>query len=151
MIELPKTAIEMRDMFPTEEACRTFLIELRWPNGITCPTCSSKKIWEMKSLFYRCVGCKHDFSVTSGTLFANTHKPLRLWFEAIWDVTNQKSGASALGLQRVLGLGSYRTAWYWLHKLRRAMVRPGRDRLSGVVEAFIGGPRSGKRRRGASG
>jgi transposase-like protein len=92
--------------------------------------------------------------VTSGTLFADTHKPLRLWFEAIWDVTNQKFGASALGLQRTLGLGSYRTAWNWLHKLRRAMVRPERDRLHGVVEvdeAFIGGSRPGKRGRGAAG
>lgn len=108
----------------------------------------------MKASLYRCACCKYDFSVTSGTLFADTHKPLRLWFEAIWDVTNQKSGASALGLQRVLGLGSYRTAWNWLHKLRRAMVRPGRDRLSGVVEVdevFIGGPRPGKRGRGAAG
>ena len=107
----------------------------------------------MKTSF-RCASCKHDFSVTSGTLFADTHKPLRLWFEAIWDLTNQKSGASALGLQRVLGLGSYRTAWNWLHKLRRAMVRPGRDRLSGVVEVdevFIGGSRQGKRGRGAEG
>ena len=104
--------------------------------------------------FYRCAHCGYDFTVTAGTLFADTHKPLRLWFEAIWYVTNQKSGASALGVQRVLGLGSYRTAWNWLHKLRRAMVRPGRDRLGGVVEVdetFIGGPRPGKRGRGAAG
>lgn len=153
MVGLPKTAVEMRDMFPTEAACRAFLAGLRWPEGITCPACAGKDVWEKASL-YRCARCKHDFSVTSGTLFADTHKPLRLWFEAIWDVTNQKSGASALGLQRVLGLGSYRTAWNWQHKLRRAMVRPGRDRLSGVVEVdevFIGGPRSGKRGRGAAG
>jgi hypothetical protein len=87
-------------------------------------------------------------------LFADTHLPLRLWFEALWHVTSQKGGASALGLQRVLGLGSYRTAWNLLHKLRRAMVRPGRDRLQGVVEVdeiFIGGPRPGKRGRGAQG
>ncbi len=104
--------------------------------------------------FYRCAHCGYDFTITAGTLFADTHKPLRLWFEAIWEVTHQKSGASALGLQRVLGLGSYRTAWSWLHKLRRAMVRPGRDRLNGLVEVdetFIGGPRPGKRGRGAAG
>ena len=104
--------------------------------------------------FYRCGQCGYDFTVTAGTLFADTHKPLRLWFEAIWYVTNQKSGASALGVQRVLGLGSYRTAWNWMHKLRRAMVRAGRDRLAGVVEVdetFIGGPRPGKRGRGAAG
>jgi transposase-like protein len=108
----------------------------------------------MRPPFYRCARCGHDFTVTAGTLFADTHKPLRVWFEAIWYVTNQKSGASALGVQRVLGLGSYRTAWNWLHKLRRAMVRPGRDRLAGTIEVdetFVGGPRSGKRGRGAAG
>ena len=108
----------------------------------------------MKPPFYRCALCGYDFTVTAGTLFADTHKPLRLWFEAIWHITNQKLGGSALGVQRVLGLGSYRTAWNWLHKLRRAMVRPGRDRLAGVVEVdetFIGGPQPGKRGRGAAG
>ena len=154
MSDYPKTAVEMRDRFSTEGACRSYLAELRWPNGIICPACGSKEIWIKKPPLNRCASCRHDFSVTSSTLFADTHKPLRLWFEAIWDVTNQKSGASALGLQRTLGLGSYRTAWNWLHKLRRAMVRPGRDRLHGVVEvdeAFIGGSRPGKRGRGAAG
>jgi transposase-like protein len=92
--------------------------------------------------------------MTAGTIFQDTHKPLGLWFRAIWFVTNQKTGASALGLQRLLGLGSYLTAWTWLHKLRRAMVRPGRDRLSGrieVDETYIGGVRPGKRGRGALG
>ena len=154
MGDYPQTTVEMRDWFSTEEACRAYLARLRWPDGIICPACGSNEVWVKKPPLNRCASCKHDFSVTSGTLFADTHKPLRLWFEAIWDVTNQKSGASALGLQRVLGLGSYRTAWNWLHKLRRAMVRPGRDRLHGVVEvdeAFIGGPRPGKRGRGAAG
>lgn len=108
----------------------------------------------MKAPFYRCADCGHDFTVTAGTLFADTHLPLRLWFQAMWYVVNQKSGASALGVQRVLGLGSYRTAWNWLHKLRRAMVRPGRDRLSGTVEmdeVYVGGERPGKRGRGAAG
>ncbi len=102
--------------------------------------------------FYRCAGCGYDFTVTAATLFDNTKLPLRLWFEAMWYVVNQKNGVSALGVQRVLGLGSYRTAWRWLHKLRRAMVRPGRDRLSGSVEVdevYWGGQRSGKRGRGA--
>ena len=87
-----------------------------------------------------------------GTLFHNARKPLRLWFEAMWHITNQKYGANALGLQRALGLGSYHTAWKWLHKFRRAMVRPGRDNLSGIVEVdetYIGGKSSGKRGRGA--
>jgi transposase-like protein len=80
--------------------------------------------------------------VTAGTIFQDTHKPLRLWFRAIWHVTSQKTGASAVSLQQVLGLGSYLTAWTWLHKLRRAMVRPGRDRLQGAVEVdetIVGG------------
>jgi len=101
-----------------------------------------------------CQGCERHVSITAGTLFADTHKPLRLWFEAMWHVTSQKYGASALGMQRILGFGSYRTAWNWLHKLRRAMVRPGRDRLAGTVEVdeiFIGGERPGKRGRGAAG
>jgi transposase-like protein len=92
--------------------------------------------------------------VTSGTLFQDTHKSLRLWFEAIWYVVNQKNGVSALGLQKALALGSYHTAWEWLQKLRRAMVRPNRDKLQGILEvdeAFIGGERSGKRGRGSEG
>lgn len=108
----------------------------------------------MSAPFYRCGQCGYDFTVTAGTLFADTHKPLRLWFEAIWHLTNQKYGASALGLRRVLDLGSYRTAWNWMHKLRRAMVRPGRDRLAGVVEVdetFVGPPQPGRRGRGAAG
>jgi transposase-like protein len=72
--------------------------------------------------------------VTAGTIFQDTRTPLATWFRAMWWVTSQKTGASALQLQHVLGLGSYVTAWSWLHKLRRAMVRPGRDRLSGRVE-----------------
>ena len=108
----------------------------------------------MGSGHYRCQACRYRGSVISGTLFQDTHKPLRLWFQAIWYVVNQKNGVSALGLQKALGLGSYQTAWEWLHKLRRAMVRPGRDRLSGLVEmdeTFIGGEHSGKRGRSAEG
>jgi len=81
-------------------------------------------------------------SVTAGTIFQDSHLPLTIWFRAMWQVTSQKNGISALGLQRVLGLGSYKTAWAMLHKLRRAMVRPGRERLSGSVEAdetYLGG------------
>lgn len=146
--------MEFSDWFDTEEACREYLVRLRWPDGVRCPHCSATEVWSMKAPFYRCAECGYDFTVTAGTLFADTHKPLRLWFEAIWYITNQKSGTSALGVQRVLGLGSYRTAWNWMHKLRRAMVRAGRDRLAGVVEVdetFLGGPRPGKRGRGAAG
>jgi transposase-like protein len=92
--------------------------------------------------------------VLAGTLFHGTRKPLRLWFQAIWYVVNQKNGVSALGMQKALGLGSYHTAWEWLHKLRRAMVRPNRDKLQGTIEVnetLIGGEQTGKRGRGALG
>jgi len=108
----------------------------------------------MKGDLYRCVRCHFRSSVAAGTIFQDTKKPLRLWFRAIWHLTSQKYGANALGVQRVLGLGSYRTSWTWLHKLRRAMVRPGRDRLSGTVQAdetYVGGEKPGKRGRGAAG
>ena len=98
----------------------------------------------------RCRACRGETSLTAGTIFEGTRKPLRLWFLAMWFVTSQKNGVSALGLQRVLGLGSYETAWTWLHKLRRAMVRPGRDLLSGAVEVdetYVGGPEVGTRGR----
>jgi transposase-like protein len=88
----------------------------------------------VRGVLLQCAACGYQSSVTAGTIFQDTRKPLTLWFRAMWAVTSQKNGASAKGLQRVLGLGSYDTAWTWLHKLRRAMVRPGRDRLSGVVE-----------------
>ncbi len=88
----------------------------------------------MRKVWFECARCGRQTSVTAGTIFQDTRKPLRLWFRAMWTITTQKNGASALGLQRVLGLGSYQTAWPWMHKLRRAMVRPGRERLTGLVE-----------------
>jgi transposase-like protein len=155
MADYPQTVLEFNDRFHDEAACRAYLESFRWPNGPRCPRCPQPgKVWTMKAPFYRCASCGHDFTVTAGTLFADTHLPLRLWFQAMWYVVNQKNGASALGVQRVLGFGSYRTAWNWLHKLRRAMVRPGRDGLSGTVEmdeVYIGGERPGKRGRGAAG
>ena len=154
MAEYPRTVLEFRDWFADEAACRDYLVRLRWPEGFCCPVCSGPDHWVTERGLRHCRGCSRQTSVTAGTLFADTHLPLRLWFEALWHVTGQKGGGSALGLQRVLGLGSYRTAWNLLHKLRRAMVRPGRERLQGIVEVdeiFIGGPRPGKRGRGAQG
>lgn len=150
----PENVVELMDMFPTEESCLEYLSLVRWPDGYVCVRCESKNAWKMSSGLYRCQTCKHTASVISGTLFQDTHKPLRLWFQAIWYIVNQKNGVSALGLQKALGLGSYHTAWEWLHKLRRAMVRPNRDKLSGVVEVnetLVGGVQTGKRGRGADG
>ncbi len=135
------------EMFQTEESCIEYLCLVRWPEGYKCTRCKSGSYWKTARYLYHCKKCGYESSVTAGTLFQGTRKPLRLWFQAIWYVVNQKNGVSALGLQKALGLGSYHTAWEWLHKLRRAMVRPGRDRLSGLVEmdeTFIGGVRPGK-------
>lgn len=153
MGDYPDTVREFRAWFPDDGACRTYLERLRWPNGPRCPRCPQAKVWTLPPPFYRCADCGYDFTVTVGTLFTDTHLPLSLWFEAMWHVVEQKNGASALGVKRVLGV-SYPTAWRWLHKLRRAMVRPGRDRLAGAVEVdevYVGGERPGKRGRGAAG
>lgn len=154
MEDYPQNLMEFEKRFDSEEACKKYLFQVRWPNGFQCPRCQHQEAWETSEGLYYCVHCKYKTSVTVGTIFQDTSKPLQVWFRAMWFVTNQKQGVSALGLQRMLGLGSYRTAWSWLHKLRYAMVRPGRDRLSGIVEvdeAYIGGPESGKRGRGAAG
>jgi len=154
MEDYPRTLSEFEEKFSSEEACRDYLCRLRWPLGFICPRCQATKGWPTKRNLLVCGACGYQASMTAGTIFQDTHKPLGMWFRAIWFVTNQKTGASALSLQRLLGLGSYLTAWTWLHKLRRAMVRPGRDRLSGrieVDETYIGGVRPGKRGRGALG
>lgn len=153
MEDYPKILFEFERQFSTEEACIEYLFTLRWPEGFRCPRCRHTEAWVVRRGLYRCRSCRFETSVTAGTIFQDTRKPLRLWFRAIWHLTTQKYGANAMGLQRVLGMGSYRIVWAWLHKLRRAMVRPGRDRLSGPVEVdetYIGGERPGKRGRGAA-
>ena len=122
MEEYPKTVLEFEEWFATEAVCREYLRRLRWPEGFRCPRCQGEKAWAMDRGVAWCPRCNLQTSVTAGTIFQDTRKPLRLWFRAMWSVTHQKHGVSAVGLQRVLGLGSYHTAWTWLHKLRRAMV-----------------------------
>jgi len=146
MEDYPRTLSELEARFSTEAACREYLEKLRWPEGFLCPRCNGKKAWRKKNGLLICTECRYQASVTAGTIFQDTRKPLTVWFRAIWWVTSQKTGASALGVQRILGLGSYKTAWAWLQKLRRAMVRPGRDRLSGRVEVdetYWGAPEEG--------
>lgn len=154
MEDYPKTLLEFEERFATEESCRQYLSVLRWPDGFHCPRCTGASYWLTNRGLYHCQQCGLQTSVLAGTIFQDTKQPLRLWFHAMSHVTNQKYGANTLGLQRVLGLGSYHTAWTWLHKLRRAMVRPDRDRLSGIIEVdetYIGGEKPGKRGRGAGG
>lgn len=152
--DYPRTLLEFQERFATEAACREYLVEQRWPDGFECPQCGHHKAWKVTRERYQCKNCDLQSTVTSGTILHRTRKPLAMWFNLIWQLTSQKYGANALGMQRVLGLGSYHTAWEWLHKLRRGMVRPGRDKLSGLVEVdemLVGGEKSGKRGRGAEG
>jgi Transglycosylase SLT domain/Transposase zinc-ribbon domain/ISXO2-like transposase domain len=155
---MPATAVRfgVRNRFLVRENIRggvaylAWLLKLRWPEGFVCPRCGTRSAWTTNRNLLVCAGCQYQGSLTAGTIFQDTRKPLTLWFRAIWWVTTQKNGASALGLQRILGLGSYVTAWTWLHKLRRAMLRPGRDRLSGRVEVdetYVGGLEEGVRGR----
>ena len=114
------------------------------------PRCGGSGSWDTAKGLVVCKTCGYNASVTAGTIFENTHKPLMLWFRAMWWITSLKTGVSALAMQKALGLGSYRTAWTWLHKLRRVIVRSGRDRLSGrieVDETYVGASERGLRGR----
>lgn len=133
--DYPQTWNEFLDWFGTEQACLEYLEKLRWANGFVCPSCGSvSEAYRASRTRWMCRDCQRQSTVTSGTIFDKTRTPLRVWLAAAWYLTNQKQGVSALGLQRVLGLGSYQTAWTMLHRLRCAMVRPGRELLKGSVE-----------------
>lgn len=150
-LDYPANWVEFERWFATEQACLDYLSRIRWPQGFRCPRCNGARSWPTGRVgLLQCAGCSRQTSVIAGTLFEGTHKPLQLWLRAMWLITSQKNGVSALNMQRQLGLTRYETAWVWLHKLRRAMVRPGRDRLSGVVEVdetYVGGVESGVRGR----
>ncbi len=142
----PKTLMEFDEFFKTEEACREYLRRIRWPNGFECPRCDCGRAWVNNRHLLTCSECGYQGSLTAGTVMQGTRKPLQMWFKAMWWICTQKTGGSAKGLQRILGLGSYQTAWAWLHKLRRAMIRAGREPLDGPVEVddgFIGGKEEG--------
>jgi transposase-like protein len=146
--DYPRTWKQFLDWFHDEDACLRYLEKLRWPQGFVCPRCASmENPYEASRGRLVCRSCRYQSTVTSGTLFEKTRTPLSSWFAAAWYITNQKNGVSALGLQRVLGLGSYQTAWSMLHRLRRAMVNPERDKLHGIVEVdetYVGGRDEGK-------
>ena len=141
-------------MFSTEQDCIDYLTSIRWPQGFICPVCGSIIHWKKTKGRFECIDCHTETSVTNGTIFHKTTKPLLIWFRAIWWIVAQKNGVSAKGLQKILGLGSYKTSWAWLHKFRRLMVLNGRTKLKGEVEVdevLLGGKKSGKRGRGAEG
>jgi len=150
----PKDFQEFLALFSDENACWHYLIDTRWPEGYVCSQCQSRKYWLTAKHKIHCSDCGKEFSITSGTIFQESKKPLLLWFHIMWWVVAQKTGTSAYNLKDFMGFGSYETAWVWLHKLRRAMVREGREKLSGIVEVdetYIGGEEigTGKQGRGA--
>jgi transposase-like protein len=155
-LDYPRSFHELMAWFPDEGACLRYLERVRWGEGFVCRFCGAVggEWWAVRRGLRRCAACRRESSVTAGTVFHGSRLPLQSWFAAIWYVVNQKQGVSALGLQRVLGFGSYQTAWAWLHKLRRAMVLPGRELLQGTVEvdeSYVGGVKPGRRGRGAAG
>jgi transposase-like protein len=141
--DYPRDWGQFLDWFGDEESCLRYIERLRWPQGFACSRCGQAgEPYRLSRTRLMCPACRYQCTVTAGTIFQKTRTPLRNWFAAVWYVTNQKSGVSALGLQRVLGVPSYQTAWAMLHRLRRAMVRTGRERLSGMVEVdeiYVGG------------
>lgn len=146
-VDYPRTFQEFRQWFPDDAACLAYLERLRWPGGFVCPRCETAKGWRIKTGAWMCSGCGLKTSATAGTIFHRSHTPISTWFAAAWFITSQKTGISALALQRQFGFGSYETAWAWMQKLRRAMVNPERELLAGVVEldeTFVGGRSTGR-------
>ncbi len=151
--DYPATFQQLQSWFADESACVEYLARLRWPDGFVCPACGARDSWRTATGLWMCTSCQRRTSVTAGTIFHRSKMPLSTWFAAVWFVTSQKNGVSALGLQRVLGFGSYETAWAWMHKLRRAMVRRDREMLSGSVEVdetHVGGRQEGVDGRGST-
>ena len=153
--DLPRDLPTFLERFGSDEACRAYLVRARWPEGFRCSGCGHDQAYSHKKrLIEECTACGKQHSILAGTIFEQTKTGLARWFLAIYLVTSSKGGISAMELQRQMGFGSYGTAWAWLHKIRRAMVVPGRQPLSDRVEAdetLVGGPRPGKPGRGAAG
>lgn len=159
----PKNLTEFQAWFPTEAACENYLVRSRWPDGFVCPFCGSKHHYEIRAIrksrstksvivvryrkrLWQCRDCGKQTSATSGTVLDHTRLALLVWFQAAFEMTTDKRGVSALYLDRQLDLGNHKTAWFALHKMRRAMVNPNRTKLRGTVEmdgTFVGGYQAG--------
>jgi hypothetical protein len=141
--DFPKTATEFEARFATEADCRAYWIEARWGGEPACARCGSTRVWTIREgTTFECADCGHQTSLTSGTLLEKTRKPLKMWFRAIFEISTRRTGISGKDLQRIMGFGSYKTAWTWLHKLRAAMVRSDSEPLGPFVqldEALVGG------------
>lgn len=145
----PKNVGQFQRQFVTEEACQEYLAACRWPDGFVCPRCDHRHAYAIvRHRRWQCAACRHQVSLTAGTILHNTKTALTDWFWAAYLMTTDTRGLSALVLQRQLGLRRYETAWMMLHKLRRAMVNVAREPLHGEIEVddtWIGGPQPGLR------
>ena len=141
--DFPKTATEFEKRFATEEDCRAYWIKARWGGKPACARCGSTYVWPIRGgTTFECRDCDHQTSLTAGTVLEKTRKPLKMWFRAVFEISTRRTGISAMDLMRIMGFGSYKTAWSWLHKLRAALVRPQREPLGPFVqmdEALVGG------------
>ena len=155
MAGLPGDLPAFLERFGSDAKCRAYLVRTRWPEGFRCEGCGHDRAYRHKKrLIEECRACGKQHSLLAGTIFEQTKTGLARWFLAIYLVTSSKGGISAMELKRQMGFGSYQTAWTWLHKIRKAMVRPERTPLSARVEAdetYVGGPRPGRSGRGAGG
>ena len=152
--DFPRNQVEFEKRFGSEQTCRDYLAKIKWPDGFICRNCGHQAYWISAKGLYICTRCESPNSLTAGTVMHGTKKPLTYWFKAMWWFTTRKSGVNAINLKDLLGLGSYQTAWIWLHKLRDCTIRKNRERLSGTVEIdefVVGGQQPGKRGRGAIG
>jgi transposase-like protein len=134
--------IELIDRFYGEDKCRANLEKLRWPDGVECQRCESKRIGRRENRHqYQCKSCRYQFSVTAGTIFHDSHLPLWKWFLAVYLIVESKKGISANQLKRTIGV-TYKTAWYLCHRIRAALKEVDAQLLKGIVEAdetFVGG------------
>lgn len=147
-VHYPASVGEFTAWFHTDADCLDYLEWLRWPHGFVCPDCGHVGGWRLADGRFRCAGCLGRTSATAGTIFDRTRTPLTVWFAACWQFAVEKSGVSALSMQRTLEIGSYQTAWAMPHRLRAVLVRSGRERLAGTVEmdeTYIGGDEPGLR------
>src|SRR4029077_9027675 len=153
--DLPRDLPTFIARFGTDEQCWEHLFKARWPEGFRCRACGQDDAYVLaRRNIYECAACGQQHSLLTGSIFEQTKTGLSRWFLAIYLVTSSKGGISAMELKRQMGFGSYQTAWSWLHKIRKAMVRPGATPLALRVEAdetYLGGPRPGTPGRGAAG
>ena len=147
---------QFQKRFSREDSCWKHLVKLRWPDGFVCPRCGHDKAgFHSKRKLIQCKGCRYQASATAGTIFHKTKIPLRKWFWFIFLMSSQKTGVSIQGLQRLLGIKSYKTAWSMAHKVRKAMAdRDARYQLANLVEmddSYFGPSGRGQRGRGTKG